>query len=74
MSPRELVLEWVDAFDRRDSDALAALYAGDAVNHQVMEAPLAGRAAIRAMFAAGFAATQAAGPAARRRGSGRWRA
>ena len=58
MSPRELVLEWVDAFNRRDSDALAALYAEGAVNHQVMEAPLAGRAAIRAMFAAGFAAAE----------------
>ena len=46
MSPTELVLEWVDACNRRDAEALAALYAEDAVNHQVMEAPLAGRALI----------------------------
>jgi quinol monooxygenase YgiN/limonene-1,2-epoxide hydrolase len=52
------VLEWVDAFNRRDVDALAALYAEDAVNHQVMDAPVTGRAAIRAMFAAGFAAAE----------------
>jgi hypothetical protein len=31
-------------------DGLAALYAEDAVNHQVVMSPLVGRAAIRAMF------------------------
>jgi len=55
MQPRELVLAWVDAFNRADVDALAALYADDAVNHQVAESPVHGRDAIRAMFAAGFA-------------------
>lgn len=54
-SPRALVRAWVDAFNRADPDALAAFYAEDAVNHQVAEAPVAGRAAIREMFAAGFA-------------------
>ncbi len=56
--PRALVATWVDAFNRRDVDALAAMYAADAVNHQVAEAPVAGRDAIRAMFAAGFAAAE----------------
>jgi len=55
MSPRQLVRAWVDAFNRADVDALAAFYAEDAVNHQVAEAPVRGRPAIRAMFAAGFA-------------------
>jgi len=55
MQPRELVLAWVDAFNRADVDALAALYADDAVNHQVAESPVHGRDAIRAMFASGFA-------------------
>lgn len=55
LSPRALVRAWVEAFNRADPDALAAFYAEDAVNHQVAEAPVAGRAAIRAMFAAGFA-------------------
>jgi len=54
--PRALVRAWVDAFNRGDADALAAFYAEDAVNHQVAEAPVEGRAAIREMFAAGFAA------------------
>jgi limonene-1,2-epoxide hydrolase len=54
MTPRQLVESWVDAFNRADADALAALYADNAVNHQVAEAPVAGREAIRRMFAAGF--------------------
>ena len=56
MRPSDLVRAWVEAFNRADPDALAALYADDAVNHQVPEAPVQGRAAIRQMFAAGFAA------------------
>ncbi len=55
MRPRELVSSWVEAFNRADVVALAALYAENAVNHQVAEAPVAGRAAIQEMFAAGFA-------------------
>jgi ketosteroid isomerase-like protein len=51
VSPKVLVRTWVDAFNRGDVDALAALYAEDAVNHQVVEAPLLGRGAIREMFA-----------------------
>lgn len=55
MTPRDLVERWVDAFNRGDSDGLAAFYADDAVNHQVAESPVHGKAAIREMFAAGFA-------------------
>jgi limonene-1,2-epoxide hydrolase len=55
MRPRELVEQWVDAFNRADADALAAFYAEDAVNHQVAESPVEGREAIREMFARGFA-------------------
>ena len=56
LSPSSLVSAWVAAFNRQDVDALAEMYAEEAVNHQVAEAPVAGREAIRAMFAAGFAA------------------
>jgi limonene-1,2-epoxide hydrolase len=56
MTPRQLVEHWVQAFNRADADALAAFYADDAVNHQVAESPVRGRAAIRRMFAEGFAA------------------
>jgi ketosteroid isomerase-like protein len=44
VSPKALVQAWVDAFNRGDIDALAALYAEDAVNHQVVQEPLVGRA------------------------------
>jgi limonene-1,2-epoxide hydrolase len=56
MKPRELVQSWVEAFNRADADALAKLYTEDATNHQVAEKPVHGRAAIREMFASGFAA------------------
>ena len=58
MEPKQLVREWVDAFNRRDVEALAAMYHEDAVNHQVAEPPVVGRAAIQRMFAAGFAAAE----------------
>ena len=56
MGPRQLVRAWVEAFNRADADALAGFYTEDAVNHQVAEAPVRGRVAIREMFASGFAA------------------
>src|SRR5260370_41470665 len=52
--PKDIVLAWVDAFNRADSEALAAFYAGNAINHQVAEEPVKGRKAIREMFAADF--------------------
>ena len=58
LTPREVVRRWVEAFNREDVDALASMYAEDAVNHQVAEAPVEGRSAIRRMFAEGFAATR----------------
>lgn len=55
MRPREIVDLWVKAFNLVDSEGLASFYAEDAVNHQVAGMPVNGRAAIRDMFAAGFA-------------------
>lgn len=55
MSPRKVVEGWVDAFNRRDVEGLAAFYTEDAVNHQVAEAPVQGRDAIRKAFTDGFA-------------------
>jgi ketosteroid isomerase-like protein len=50
VSPRQTVEAWIEAFNRADAAAVSALYAEDAVNHQVMWEPLVGKAAIRAMF------------------------
>lgn len=58
MTPRDLVAAWVAAFNRADAEALAAFYAEDAINHQVAENPVQGRAAIRAMFVQGFATAE----------------
>ncbi|KRC79722.1 nuclear transport factor 2 family protein [Sphingomonas sp. Root241] len=58
MTPIEVLDRWIAAFNAADPDALAALYHPDAVNHQVVREPVAGRDAIRAMFAAEFAAAE----------------
>ncbi|MBH0114932.1 nuclear transport factor 2 family protein [Novosphingobium sp. YJ-S2-02] len=56
MQPREVVETWVERFNAGDAAGLAALYAPDAVNHQVTQAAVEGRPAIRAMFEAEFVA------------------
>jgi limonene-1,2-epoxide hydrolase len=58
MEPSEIVRSWVDAFNRADAEALAGFYNEDATNHQVAEAPVVGRNAIREMFARGFASAK----------------
>ena len=58
MEPKEVVCTWVEAFNRADVDALAAMYEENATNHQVADGPVEGRAAIREMLRQGFAAAQ----------------
>lgn len=58
MTPRDVVETWVVRFNAGDADGLAALYAPDAVNHQVVQEPVVGRAAIREMFAREFATAE----------------
>lgn len=53
---RALIEQWVALFNAGDAAGLAALYHDDAVNHQVTQEPVEGRAAIEAMFAREFAA------------------
>ncbi len=55
MRPREVVTAWVEAFNRADAAALAALYSDGATNHQVAQSPVQGRAEIRKMFESEFA-------------------
>ena len=54
-TPKEILCKWVDAFNRGDADALAALYAENAVNHQVCNEPVVGKSAIYEMFLREFA-------------------
>lgn len=58
MRPREVVAAWVEAFNKADTQALASFYSESAINHQVAESPVEGRAAILEMFVAGFASAK----------------
>lgn len=58
MSPKEVVLAWIDAFNSADADRIAGFYAEDAVNHQIANAEVKGRSAIRQMFESEFAAAE----------------
>ena len=55
MEPKDILEKWINAFNNADTDALTDLYSEDAVNHQVANEPLMGKAAIRQMFAEEFA-------------------
>jgi hypothetical protein len=55
VTPRELIIDWVEAFNRRDSERLAAFYSENATNFQVAESAVVGRSAIRTMFKDAFA-------------------
>lgn len=46
MKPKEIVSIWVDAFNATDMEVLIALYHEDAVNHQVANESIEGKAAI----------------------------
>ena len=53
--PKKIVELWVEAFNRGDSDKISRLYSESAINHQVAETPVEGKAAIREMFTREFA-------------------
>ena len=40
MSPKEVIQEWVNRFNKADVDGLIAMYHPDAINHQVVTEPL----------------------------------
>lgn len=50
MTPKEVVSEFVTRFNAKDAEGLSALYAPDAVNHQMPKSPVTGREQIRQMF------------------------
>lgn len=58
MKPKDILVQWIDAFNKADVDMLSALYADNAVNHQVVFEPVVGKAAIRERFVAEFAAAE----------------
>ena len=50
MGPKQLVADWVRAFNAGDARRLSEMYAEEAVNHQAPQEPVRGRQAIREMF------------------------
>lgn len=55
MKPVEVLKLWIEYFNEGDYERIAALYREDAINHQVANEPITGKAAIRQMFKNEFA-------------------
>ncbi|MCF8242788.1 MAG: nuclear transport factor 2 family protein [Melioribacteraceae bacterium] len=55
MKPKDLILKWVEDFNKGDAESIVDLYSEDAVNHQVPNKPVKGKNAIRKMFSEEFA-------------------
>jgi hypothetical protein len=55
MTPKELLLQWIKAFNQGNAEQIAEFYADNAVNHQVANDPVVGKAAIYNMFREEFA-------------------
>ncbi len=55
LSPKELLLNWIDTFNHIDAEALSEFYADDATNHQVVSDPVVGKAAIYQRFVEEYA-------------------
>lgn len=58
MRPKEVVQQWVDAFNHADLEAILALYSENAINHQVANEPVVGKKAIREMFTKEFSTAE----------------
>ncbi|MEM6298234.1 MAG: nuclear transport factor 2 family protein [Bacteroidota bacterium] len=54
MTPKELIRAWVSAFNEGNAEKIATFYHQDAINHQVANDPVVGRAAIQQRFAEEF--------------------
>lgn len=54
MTPKQIVAKWVEAFNNTDVEKLANFYHEEAINHQVANDPIEGKAAIKKMFANDF--------------------
>jgi limonene-1,2-epoxide hydrolase len=54
MRPKEVLCQWVDAFNEADAELISSLYDESAVNHQVANEPVIGKQKIRNMFVQEF--------------------
>ena len=58
MTPKQILEQWIDAFNKADAETISTLYSDDAVNHQVTNEAVRGKAAITEMFTKEFAAAE----------------
>jgi len=58
MKPKEVLLEWIEAFNNADYEAVSNLYNDNAINHQVANEPIQGKQAIKEMFRNDFSVTK----------------
>lgn len=50
MKPKEILYQWIDAFNNADAETIANLYDDSAINHQVANESVIGKEAIKKMF------------------------
>lgn len=55
MAPKEVLKQWVAAFNEADADKIAEFYHEGAINHQVTNEPVEGKQAIKQFFKDEFA-------------------
>ena len=58
MKPKDVLQKWVDVFNQGNAHDIAELYHENAINHQVVNAPIHGKENIRKMFLDDFAKTK----------------
>lgn len=58
MTPKEVVQKWVKRFNEGSAVKISELYHADAINHQVANEPIEGKAAIKEMFTSEFNAAE----------------
>ena len=50
MRPKDVIKNWVKTFNEGDAERISEFYHDNAINHQVTDQPVVGKAAIREMF------------------------
>ena len=58
MRPKDILKQWIEAFNEANVEIISGLYAEEATNHQVADQPVVGRRAIREMFEREFSRTK----------------
>jgi len=57
LTSKQILQRWIEAFNKADVETISDFYSDDAVNHQTVNEPVYGKAAISEMFTKEFAAT-----------------